>query len=92
MTQVTNLLDSDDIRHMLNALKALGVKYELSDDKTVCVVEGIGGALRVQNGLSLFLGNAGTAMRPHNSIVFKKVRKNPKIILTSEPRMKRTPD
>ncbi|HDL3554789.1 TPA: 3-phosphoshikimate 1-carboxyvinyltransferase, partial [Mannheimia haemolytica] len=28
-TQVTNLLDSDDIRHMLNALKALGVKYEL---------------------------------------------------------------
>lgn len=53
-TQVTNLLDSDDIRHMLNALKALGVKYQLSEDKTVCTVEGEGGAFQWQNGLSLF--------------------------------------
>ena len=30
-TIVTNLLDSDDIRHMLNALKALGVNYQLSE-------------------------------------------------------------
>ena len=35
-TTVTNLLDSDDIRHMLNALKALGVNYQLSEDKTCC--------------------------------------------------------
>ena len=34
-TKVTNLLDSDDIRHMLNALKALGVNYRLSADKTI---------------------------------------------------------
>ena len=34
-TRLTNLLDSDDIRHMLAALKALGVTYELSADKTV---------------------------------------------------------
>ena len=39
-TRLTNLLDSDDIRHMLNALKTLGVKYQLSEDKTVCDVEG----------------------------------------------------
>ena len=63
-TTVTNLLDSDDIRHMLNALKALGVNYQLSEDKTCCEVEGLGGAFQVENGLSLFLGNAGTAMRP----------------------------
>ena len=34
-TTLTNLLDSDDIRHMLNALKSLGVEYNLSEDKTV---------------------------------------------------------
>ena len=28
-TVLTNLLDSDDIRHMLNALSALGIDYEL---------------------------------------------------------------
>lgn len=32
-TQVRNLLDSDDVRHMLNALKALGVNYQ--DRKSV---------------------------------------------------------
>ena len=63
-TTVTNLLDSDDIRHMLNALKALGVNYQLSENKTCCEVEGLGGAFQVENGLSLFLGNAGTALRP----------------------------
>ena len=56
-TTVTNLLDSDDIRHMLNALKALGVNYQLSEDKTCCEVEGLGGAFQVENGLSLFLGS-----------------------------------
>lgn len=63
-TKVTNLLDSDDIRHMLNALKVLGVRYHLSDDKTICEIEGLGGAFNIQDNLSLFLGNAGTAMRP----------------------------
>ncbi len=29
-TRLTNLLDSDDIRHMLNAFTALGVSYQLS--------------------------------------------------------------
>lgn len=90
-TRVTNLLDSDDIRHMLNALKALGVKYELSDDKTVCVVEGIGGAFKVKNGLSLFLGNAGTAMRPLAAALCLKGEEKAQIILTGEPRMKERP-
>ncbi|QLB40591.1 3-phosphoshikimate 1-carboxyvinyltransferase [Mannheimia pernigra] len=90
-TQVTNLLDSDDIRHMLNALKALGVQYELSADKTICVVEGIGGAFQAQNGLSLFLGNAGTAMRPLAAALCLKGESNAQIILTGEPRMKERP-
>jgi len=65
-TTLTNLLDSDDIRHMLTALKKLGVSYQLSADKKQCVVEGLGGAFSTQalGELELFLGNAGTAMRP----------------------------
>ena len=63
-TVLTNLLDSDDVRHMLNALKALGVQYALSDDRTRCEVTGHGGALHSAEALELFLGNAGTAMRP----------------------------
>ena len=87
-TVLTNLLDSDDIRHMLNALEQLGVKYQLSEDKTRCSVEGLDGCLSHDGELDLFLGNAGTAMRPlaaalslsHNNIV-----------LTGEPRMKERP-
>ncbi len=45
-------------------LKALGVHYTLSDDRTRCEVTGNGGALRSGEELELFLGNAGTAMRP----------------------------
>ena len=65
-TTLTNLLDSDDIRHMLNALKKLGVNYQLSNDKKECVVEGLGRAFNSTElgELELFLGNAGTAMRP----------------------------
>ena len=90
-TKVTNLLDSDDIRHMLNALKALGVRYHLSDDKTICEIEGLGGAFNIQNNLSLFLGNAGTAMRPLTAALCLKGTAEVEIILTGEPRMKERP-
>lgn len=90
-TKVTNLLDSDDIRHMLNALKQLGVKYQLSEDKTVCDIEGVGGALQWQNGLALFLGNAGTAMRPLTAALCLKGETEAEVILTGEPRMKERP-
>lgn len=63
-TTITNLLDSDDIRRMLEALTLLGVEYQLSDCKTRCTVTGKGQALDVAAPTELFLGNAGTAMRP----------------------------
>ncbi|MCK5817994.1 MAG: 3-phosphoshikimate 1-carboxyvinyltransferase [Psychromonas sp.] len=65
-TRLTNLLDSDDVRYMLTALKQLGVKYQLSADKTQCVVEGLGRAFNTdkQAQMTLYLGNAGTVMRP----------------------------
>ncbi|MFZ7239603.1 3-phosphoshikimate 1-carboxyvinyltransferase [Avibacterium avium] len=90
-TRVKNLLDSDDIRHMLNALQALGVKYQLSQDKCECEIEGVGGAFQWQSGLSLYLGNAGTAMRPLSAALCLRGEVPAEIILTGEPRMKERP-
>lgn len=64
-TRITNLLDSDDVRYMLDALQSLGVELTLSADRSVCDVRGLAGAFQSDNQqLTLFLGNAGTAMRP----------------------------
>ena len=60
-TAVHDLLDSDDTRVMLAALEALGCG--LRRDGAVLHVTGIGGRL-VTKQARLFLGNAGTAMRP----------------------------
>ncbi|WP_070963666.1 3-phosphoshikimate 1-carboxyvinyltransferase [Vibrio sonorensis] len=87
-TRLTNLLDSDDIRHMLNALTKLGVNYRLSDDKTVCEVEGLGRPFSVQESAELFLGNAGTAMRP---LAAALCLGEGQYVLTGEPRMKERP-
>ncbi|BCQ38951.1 hypothetical protein ERHA54_15540 [Erwinia rhapontici] len=87
-TRLTNLLDSDDVRHMLNALQALGVHFTLSADRTVCEVEGQGGALQAEGALELFLGNAGTAMRP---LAAALCLGSNDIVLTGEPRMKERP-
>ncbi|GAB55051.1 3-phosphoshikimate 1-carboxyvinyltransferase [Glaciecola punicea ACAM 611] len=87
-TRLYNLLDSDDIRHMLNALKALGVEFTLSNNNTECVVQGIAGKFSRHSQLSLFLGNAGTAMRPLcAALAFSDVD----VILTGEPRMEERP-
>lgn len=53
-TVLTNLLDSDDVRHMLNALSALGVHYTLSPDRTRCEVTGNAGPLHAAEALELF--------------------------------------
>ncbi|MGF1871431.1 3-phosphoshikimate 1-carboxyvinyltransferase [Photobacterium indicum] len=87
-TRLTNLLDSDDIRHMLNALKQLGVNYQLSADKTVCEVEGLGSAFNASQALELYLGNAGTAMRP---LAAALCLSQGNFVLTGEPRMKERP-
>lgn len=60
-TRVHDLLDSDDTRVMLDALRALGCRIE--PDGTALAVTGLGGRLAVHEA-RLFLGNAGTAMRP----------------------------
>ncbi|WP_113631887.1 3-phosphoshikimate 1-carboxyvinyltransferase [Pectobacterium peruviense] len=87
-TRLTNLLDSDDVRHMLTALTALGAEYHLSSDRTVCEIIGLGGAFTASQPLELFLGNAGTAMRPLTAALCLT---DGDIVLTGEPRMKERP-
>ena len=60
-TTVHDLLDSDDTRVMLDALTALGCRIERAGH--ALRIDGLAGKLQTP-GASLFLGNAGTAMRP----------------------------
>ena len=60
-TKVHDLLASDDTEVMLTALKQLGCKLEQRGDSVT--IEGLGGRLSNDN-IQLFMGNAGTAMRP----------------------------
>lgn len=60
-TTIHDLLDSDDTRVMLVALKTLGC--QITQDASTVQITGLGGTLRNQQA-KLFLGNAGTAMRP----------------------------
>jgi len=87
-TEITNLLNSDDVRHMLAALKQMGVSYELSEDGTRCLVHGQSGPLMVQDPQTLFLGNAGTAMRP---LCAALCLGQGEFTLTGEPRMSERP-
>ncbi|MEA1954617.1 MAG: 3-phosphoshikimate 1-carboxyvinyltransferase [Campylobacterota bacterium] len=87
-TKISNLLESDDTRHMLNALKQLGIKYILSEDKTQCTIEGGAGPLQSEKLQELFLGNAGTAMRP---LCAALCLGEGEYLLTGEPRMKERP-
>ncbi|ARD22420.1 3-phosphoshikimate 1-carboxyvinyltransferase [Shewanella japonica] len=87
-TTLTNLLDSDDIRYMLASLKQLGVQYELSDNNTVCELEGLGNPITAKQAETLFLGNAGTAMRP---LCAALTLGSGEFTLTGEPRMEERP-
>lgn len=61
-TIVRALLDSDDTRVMLDALRALGVGVARVSDSDDYEITGVGGAFPVKQA-ELFLGNAGTAFR-----------------------------
>jgi 3-phosphoshikimate 1-carboxyvinyltransferase len=61
-TVVHDLLASDDTAVMLDALRALGCGVDVQAGGPV-VIDGIGATVKVA-AAKLFLGNAGTAMRP----------------------------
>jgi 3-phosphoshikimate 1-carboxyvinyltransferase len=61
-TTIHDLLASDDTQVMLGALRSLGIHWEQIDERTH-VVLGAGGVLPTIEA-DLFMGNAGTAIRP----------------------------
>jgi 3-phosphoshikimate 1-carboxyvinyltransferase len=62
VTEIHDLLRSDDTEHMLNALRTLGVEVTQSGETDFRIV-GQNGAFPNKEA-DLFLGNAGTAFRP----------------------------
>ena len=65
-TVIHDLLDSDDTRVMLAGLQQLGCRITpaaVTPGQPIAVT-GIGGKLPAHTAATLFLGNAGTAMRP----------------------------
>ncbi len=62
VTEIRDLLHSDDTEHMLNGLRTLGVSVEALGGHSYRV-QGCAGDFPVKDA-QLFLGNAGTAFRP----------------------------
>ncbi|KAK8487290.1 hypothetical protein V6N13_093439 [Hibiscus sabdariffa] len=93
-TVVDNLLNSDDVHHMLVALGKLGLRVEHDSEKKRAIVEGCGGQFPVGRGegqeIELFLGNAGTAMRPLTAAI-TAAGGNSSYILDGVPRMRERP-
>jgi 3-phosphoshikimate 1-carboxyvinyltransferase len=88
-TRVHDLLDSDDTRVMLDALRALGCRIEHDGD--ALVVQGLGAHLATREA-NLFLGNAGTAMRPLTAaLAVLAARQGGRFELSGVPRMHERP-
>ncbi len=67
-TRVCGLLDADDVDRMHEALATLGVRIERTEVPRDIVVHGAGGHF-AQKAARLFLGNAGTALRPLTAVL-----------------------
>ena len=59
---ISHALASDDTRYMLEAVRALGLNAEASEDGTTIILDGSGGTFPAR-AADLYVGNAGTAMR-----------------------------
>lgn len=90
MTVVHDLLDSDDTAVMLDALRALGCTLQ-REGKGPLHITGIGARLEPKQ-LELFLGNAGTAMRPLTAaLALLTATQGGQIDLRGVPRMHERP-
>ncbi|HMA30485.1 MAG TPA: 3-phosphoshikimate 1-carboxyvinyltransferase, partial [Casimicrobiaceae bacterium] len=67
-TRLTGLLDADDTRRMIDALRVLGVRLDHERGSGDCTVAGVGAAFPTRSA-ALFLGNAGTAVRPLTAVL-----------------------
>ena len=86
-TEIQNLLDSDDIRFMIEGMKKLGIKLDENRNKNIISVSGTSGTIPVKNA-NLMLGNAGTAIRPLTAAV---TLGHGNFVLDGIPRMRKRP-
>ena len=63
-TRLNNLLHSDDIERMVDALQQLSIELDFLDNRQTCTVTGNNGLFDCPENTEFFLGNAGTAIRP----------------------------
>lgn len=89
-TYLKNLLNSDDTQYMLLALKKLGINYEISKSGTKCKIIGSNEIFKYVKPIKLFLGNAGTAIRPLTALLSLS-NSNNEIIITGNNRMQERP-
>jgi 3-phosphoshikimate 1-carboxyvinyltransferase len=90
-TRVDNLLDSDDIRYMLEALDQMKVPVERHSKDSVTVTGQAGpinSPLGADETCEIYLGNAGTAMRP---LAAALCMGKGKFVLDGVPRMRERP-
>mmetsp|Transcript_6650 Transcript_6650/g.9654 ORF Transcript_6650/g.9654 Transcript_6650/m.9654 type:complete len:510 (+) Transcript_6650:14-1543(+) len=88
-TRVDNLLESDDIRYMIAALKQLQVPLEIHSPNSITVTGQAGALSSSSPKEELFLGNAGTAMRPLAAAL--SFAKQGHFVLDGVPRMRERP-
>lgn len=88
ITKIKNLLKSEDTGYMLSILKLIGIKFKLFNNSTLCIIEGNINVFKNNSFKTLFVGNAGTVMRP--LIAIFSAAKND-IELTGIQRMKERP-
>lgn len=93
-TVLDNLLNSEDVHYMLGALRTLGLKVEEDSANKRAIIEGCGGVFPVGKDsteeVELFLGNAGTAMRPLTAAV-TAAGGHARYVLDGVPRMRERP-
>ncbi len=61
VSEINNILISDDVMHTLNAFKSLGVKIEKSNNKIIIYGKGLNSLKKPQR--NIYLGNSGTSAR-----------------------------
>ena len=67
-TDVRELLSADDVDRMLDSLGKLGVRLQKGNEPGRLTISGCGGPFPVKSA-ELFLGNAGTALRPLTAVL-----------------------
>lgn len=87
-TKLINIPNNQDVHHMLNFIKKIGIKHHFSNNKKNCIIFGSKKNFSINKKIKIFTGNSGTVMRLLTSIL--SLYKN-NIILNGDKRMENRP-